>query len=291
MRNKIISFCLIAWLLSALPLTAMAKQLDYGRKGSISVTLASKNSEQPMAGAELAVYYVATVAANTDGDLHYSYTDEFDQCGFSMDDPALVSKLNTFVSRNPVTSQKIVTDSQGKAVCTDLPLGLYFVKQTGEVDGFADCTPFLVTVPMETDTEYVYHVNASPKTDVVRLTDITVKKVWNTGSSSSASGSVTVQLLNNGKVVKTAVLSKYNNWQITYADMPESDGYTIKEINVPRGYTATYGKKDYVFTVTNTPTLAQTGQLIWPIPVFAVAGMALLLIGFVILRKPGKQDA
>ena len=37
--------------------------------------------------------------------------------------------------------------------------------------------------------------------------------------------------------------------------------------------------------------LAQTGQLVWPIPVFALAGIFFLMAGFVILRKPGKQNA
>ncbi|MBQ5675169.1 MAG: hypothetical protein IIV45_08850, partial [Lachnospiraceae bacterium] len=31
-------------------------------------------------------------------------------------------------------------------MCAELPLGLYFIKQTGAVEGFAPCTPFLVTV-------------------------------------------------------------------------------------------------------------------------------------------------
>ena len=68
-------------------------------------------------------------------------------------------------------------------------------------------------------------------------------------------------------------------------------GVSIKEINVPKGFTATYSKNGYTFIVTNTPALAQTGQMIWPIPVFALAGMFFMLLGFMILRKPGKYNA
>ena len=92
-------------------------------------------------------------------------------------------------------------------------------------------------------------------------------------------------------MVETATLSAQNKWQVTYSDMPESDAYSIVEVNVPKGFTATYSKSGYVFTVTNTASLAQTGQLIWPIPVLALAGMFLLLMGFAILRKTGKRDA
>jgi hypothetical protein len=159
------------------------------------------------------------------------------------------------------------------------------------VDGFAPCTPFVVTIPGTNADGYVYDVNASPKTGVARLTSITIKKVWNTDASTAAAESVTVQLLRNGIVVKTATLNAQNNWQVTYTGMPESDAYRIKEINVPKGFTATYQQKGYVFTVTNTSTLIQTGQLIWPIPVLAVGGMVFLAVGIMLLQKKRKVNA
>jgi hypothetical protein len=100
-----------------------------------------------------------------------------------------------------------------------------------------------------------------------------------------------VQLLRNGNVVETATLNAKNNWQITYTDMPESDAYSIQEIDIPKGFTATYSKVGYVFTVTNTSTLIQTGQLIWPIPVLAVCGMLLIALGTTLLQKKRKTNA
>ena len=291
MRTKLISLGIIAWLLSLFPLTAMARQIDHNQVGSISITLVSPAPDQPIAAAELSVYYVATVDSGTDGAMRYTCTDAFAECGFSLDDPELTEKLDAFVMANPVACRKIVTDSQGNGHCGDLPLGLYFVKQTTEVEGFAPCTPFLVTVPMEMDAGYQYHVDASPKTEVARLIEVTIKKVWNTGSSTEIPANVTVQLLRHAEVVKTATLDSRNNWQVTYSNMPESDGYSIQEIDVPQGFTATYSQRGYVFTVTNTPSLAQTGQLIWPIPLFALAGIVFLMVGFVILRKPGNDHA
>lgn len=291
MRNKLISFCLTLWILAALPLTVMAQQFDYDRKGSISVTLVTPDGGQPVVGAELSVYHVATVGINTEGKLNYIFTDEFDDFGLSINDPDLTKKLDAIVSDGTFSPATIITDSQGKASCGDLPLGLYLVKQTGSAEGFARCVSFLVTVPMETENGYVYHVDASPKAEMVRLIDITVKKVWNEGKSGKIPDSVTVQLLRDGEVLKTATLNKQNNWQITYTDLPESDAYRIKEVNVPKGFTATYTQKGYVFTVTNTATLAQTGQLIWPIPVLAMVGLFFLLLGFAILRKPEKNHA
>ena len=117
------------------------------------------------------------------------------------------------------------------------------------------------------------------------MTQITVRKVWNTDETTEVPESVTVQLLQNGTVVKTATLNKENEWQVVFSDMPKSDDYSVQEINIPQGFTVTYEQSGNSFTVTNTAALIQTGQLVWPIPVFAIIGMALLTIGTGILRK------
>ena len=291
MSRKITTFCVTIVLFLTCFYTVFAEEFDPSKIGSISVTLIEQKQNEPIVGAELSVYYVATAMLDADGNLIYDYTEDFKQFDTAIDDTSLAEKLDTFVSQHSVPSTKMTTNSEGTALCNELPLGLYFVKQTGAVEGFAPCTPFLVTVPNEKNGEYVYEVNASPKTEVARLTSITIKKVWNTDASTEAADRVTVQLLQNGNVVQTAILNAQNNWQVTYTDMPESDAYSIKEVDVPKGFTATYQQKGYVFTVTNTSTLIQTGQLMWPIPVLAVSGMLLIASGVVFLQKKRKTNA
>ena len=289
MGRKLITVFLIAWTLLVMPVTAFA--LDYDRVGSISVELKDRDGETPIRGAELSLYRVAKVSLNSEKNLSYNFTDAFEDCGFELDDPALSAKLDAFVKENSLSAQKLVTDAHGKVTFANLPLGLYFVKQTNTVAGYAPCTSFLVTVPNESADGYVYDLNASPKTDIAKLTDITIRKKWNTDASAKAADSVTVQLLKDGVAVKTATLGAQNKWQITYTDMPESDAYSIVEVDVPKGFTATYSQSGYVFTVTNTSSLAQTGQLIWPIPVLAMAGLCLIAVGTILLRKPGNKHA
>lgn len=291
MERKILALFITVWLLLGCAVTVFAETFDPGKTGAISVTLTEQYEKEPIVGAELRVYYVASVHRNANGKLSYVYTDAFENAGIDLDDPSLAAKLDAFVSAGDIASVKLMTDESGTATCWELALGLYFIRQTGAVEGFAPCTPFLVTVPCATDDGYVYEVNASPKTEVARLTSITIKKVWNTDTSTEAADSVTVQLLRNGNVVKTATLSPQNRWQVTYSDMPESDAYSIEEINVPKGFTATYSKAGYVFTVTNTSTLVQTGQLIWPIPVLAVSGMLFIAVGIVLLQKKRSANA
>lgn len=291
MGRKIVVLCLTVVMLVTCVFTVSAEEFDPAKTGSISVTLTEQYEKAPIAGAELSVYHIATVGINTDKKLNYIYTDAFAAIGIAIDDPDLATKLDAYLSENEVAAIKLCTDTNGTASCTDLPLGLYFVRQTNAVEGFAPCTPFLVTVPMESTDGYVYDVNASPKTEAAKLVSITIKKVWNTDASTKATDSVTVQLLLNDKVVQTAVLNERNNWQVTYTDMPESDAYSIKEVNVPKGFTATYKQKGYVFTVTNTSTLIQTGQLIWPIPVLALIGVLLIAVGSMLLQKKRKPNA
>lgn len=291
MKCKILVLCMVALLLFTGSYTVLAEEWDADKTGSISVTLAEPDQNTPVVGAELSLYYVVAAEKQAAGNWDYAYTADFAQIGVSMDDKDLADTLDTFVAENAITAVILTTDATGTAVWKDLALGLYFVKQTGDVKGFAPCASFLVTVPGESADGYVYEVNATPKTEVAKLVPITIKKVWNTDASAKAADSVTVQLRRKGKVVKTAILNEENNWQIVYDDMPESDEYSIKEVDVPKGFTATYQQSGYVFTVTNSSTLIQTGQPIWPIPVLSAGGMLLIAVGVVLLQKKRESNA
>lgn len=291
MRRKWILLCMIALLVLSCSVPVFAQDFDGDRTGSITVTLIEQDEKQPIPGAEFDVYRVASVGRSSDGKLTYSYVEDFRNCQIPLEDPELAGKLSAFVAENPVPAERIVTDADGVAACGDLELGLYLVKQVGQVEGFTACTPFLVTVPIQDETGFVYDVNATPKTDIVRLVSVTVRAQWNTDDPSQIPESVTVELLCDGVMVKSARLSRSNNWQVTYDNMPASDAYSILEAPVPQGFIATYARQGYVFTAINTAALAQTGQLVWPISVLSMAGLVFLLVGFVILRKPRKTDA
>ena len=291
MGRKLLTLCLAVLLTLTCAVTALAEELDYEKTGSISVTLTEQYEKTPIVGAELSVYFIATVGINTDGNLNYVITEDFSGLGFAIDDPELVAKLDAYLLDNEVQAIYLRTDENGTATCDGLPLGLYFVQQTNTVENYAPCTPFLVTVPATSSEGYVYEVNATPKTEVAKLTDIIIKKVWNTDDSAKATDSVTVQLLRDGNLVATAILNDENNWQTTYTNMPESDAYSIIEVDVPKGFTATYKQSGYVFTVINTSSLIQTGQLIWPIPLLAFLGILLIAGGCVLLQKKRNRDA
>ena len=127
---------------------------------------------------------------------------------------------------------------------------------------------------------------------------ITVKKVWKGGSDHP--DSVTVQLLCDGELFGEQVLSSSNDWNYTWTASLSGHTWSVLEVNIPDGYTFDVAWGGNTATVTNTrsggqpsdgsnppdgsdspngPTLPQTSQLWWPVPLLAAAGVLLLLIG------------
>lgn len=291
MRNKLISLGLAVLLLLTLPVTVFAQWFDADRVGSISITLVDQAQKRPVPDAQIAVYHVASVERNSNNRLFYTYTVDFETCGFDLNDPQLATKLEAFAEEHAIPARTAVTDAFGKAIFTNLPLGLYLVRQTEPAGNGVICMPFLVTVPNETSGGYDYDVDARPKANVVETTDITVRKVWNVDETVKIAEQVTVSLLRDGTVVKTATLSEENGWEVIFSDMPCSDAYSVVEEYVPESFTATYSQTDNVFTVTNSAMLPQTGQVIWPIPLLAVAGLFLLAVGGAFLRRSRERNA
>lgn len=289
MLRKILTMILAVLLLLSLSGTAYAQYIDMNRWGSFTLTLEAQG--KPVVGAKFNVYFVAEATLQEDESLTITYTEFFADCGIPLDDPDLAEKLSDYVETHDVPTEVLTTDENGQIGYEELTYGLYLLRQTGAVKGFSTCSPFLFAVPLVTENEVIYDVDASPKTEVTRIKDINIQKVWLSDRPQTTDASVTIQLLRDGKVVETAVLNDANQWKITYENMPVSDAYSVKEIDAPKGYMPLYAQDGYDFTVYNMSVLIQTGQRIWPIPVLAMAGLLLMVAGVILLRKPGKTDA
>ena len=127
-----------------------------------------------------------------------------------------------------------------------------------------------------------------------------VLKVWNdAGQEHDRPEKITVQLLKNGEVYDTVILNERNSWRYIWNDLPKYDKnglpieWRVVELT-PEGYTVSITQESGTFVVTNTPkqpsvmpptdqpkepTLPQTGELWWPVPVLAAAGLLLIAAG------------
>ena len=283
-----ILFLLLLCIGTALPVSATSA-VDWEKTGSISVTL--KDGDAAISGAEITLYQVAE-ARSQDNNLHFAFTNAFVDFGGvpeELQDEGMIQRLADYAVQNKIGGKTLQTNASGLVCFEKLSLGLYLAVQSSSVPGYSDCSPFLVSIPAETEGKWIYDIDATPKTDLVRLVDITVKKVWNDDGKNRPK-SVMVQLRNGDTVVDTVTLSEQNGWRHIWTDRPTSDAWSVKEVDVPKGYTATYQKSGFVYTVTNTPTLIQTGLLKWPVPLLSGMGLLLFTVGWILYFRGKIKD-
>lgn len=164
------------------------------------------------------------------GDVHeddgnYSFRRVLDNAALEdVQTPEAAKSLDAFYKDNAdfafFTQTVNVTD--GKAVFSPLPTGLYLVRQEKAANGYSKLESFLVSVPFLEDGKYQYDVTASAKTE---LEQEAVKK-------------------------------------------PSKPSNPSKP---------------------NDPSLPQTGQLNWPVPLLAIAGVVLFAAGWLIRFSKRKE--
>ena len=143
-------------------------------------------------------------------------------------------------NKNVITSAGwAVTDSNGIAEFKDwLRLdSIYYVQEVRTLQGY-----------LYDDTSYEVKVNSSDETKVVEITvynipderiNIKGSKTWEDGNNQDGirPESITVNLLANGKVVKTATVTEEDNWSYVFSNLPKyAEGkeivYTVSEEEV-----------------------------------------------------------
>ena len=205
-----------------------------------------------------------------------------------------------------------------------LPFGAYLVVPAGRPEGYLPPNPFIVTLPIKdtVNNEWVHDVDASPKVqdDEGRYDGmyISVKKIWKT--TDEIPQSITVALLRDGVIVDTFTLNESNKWSHRWENLSGNYVWSVVETEVPSEYAVTYVTSELTVVIINThedyveepstspdqpppdqppdeppedkpseDELIDTGQLNWPVPVLATAGMLLFSVGWAMLNL-GKKD-
>lgn len=218
--------------------------------GTVSITLKDIDSDTPAAGAKIIAKKVGQIIVENGGDYFFAPVEELAESGISFEDiksTTLAAELAGYISDNNVQliSQESVVGTDGFVSFSDLPIGLWLFENSEAADGFELFNPFIVTVPYwNEETElYEYEVDATPK--------VAVQKTPTTPTPS-----ITIT---------------------------PSIGTPTPSTVTPS--TATPSTATPTATATPTPVrdysrLPQTGQLWWPVPVLALAGAALVLVGW-----------
>ncbi|MBQ6862786.1 MAG: Cna B-type domain-containing protein [Clostridia bacterium] len=181
----------------------------------------------------------------------------------------------------------------------------------------------------KTTNEWVGDVDASPKVEddsgEQDTTYISVRKQWKT--TDEIPESITVALLRDNAITDTVELNAENNWYHRWNDLDASHTWSVVETAVPQDYTVTYVTSEMTVIIINThddyeepptppdepdnpdepPTkpgrpplppeepsnpddLVDTGQLNWPVPVFATIGLLLFGTGWAMFNLGNKDE-
>ena len=162
--KKGIALLLALCLLCMASVTAYAHEVpDENQKGTITVKM--EYDGKAVAGGTLTAYRVGQIQ-ESDGNYAFAKTDAMAAFAGSYADITsadLAESVAAFVAENKVPAYSTAKNQNGKAVFSDLELGLYLIVQTEASEGYEPLKPFLISVPMNEGGHYVYEVSAEGK--------------------------------------------------------------------------------------------------------------------------------
>lgn len=300
--KRIVLFALVLLMIPAFPVTASAAEFDINRTGTIQIQLRDTYFPENTIEGTLVLYKVGD-AAEIDSNLSFVPASQFSGSGADLNDldsPELAPQLAAYAAEHTLTGISASADKDGNVTFSGLSTGLYLVVQTEAAEGYLPVSPFLVSLPMyhAESGGWLYTIEAAPKVQrpPKEPVTLTVVKKWRDNNKNRPE-SLPVNLLKEGEPVDTVILTAEDGWKYTWTDLNAYYQWSVEEV-VPEGYKASYSTYGRTVTITNkadwyippADQLIQTGQLNWPVPVLLCAGLSMLLIGCVLLRRR-KQDA
>lgn len=245
--KKILPLFLMCLIISLMifPLDALASS-DFDIDKYVQFIIDYQNDGKKLSNADFDIYKVADV----DKDLNIKLTEKFSKY------PVDLTKLNQeawndyaltlkgYVQRDGLKALVTGTTDVNGIYKTRLKAGLYLVigKKLTLDNYIYESGPFLVLLPdveKETGT-WNYEVVSKPKTrrEEKNIKEISKKviKIWkDKGYENFRPKEVEIELLGNGKVKETIVLSEKNNWRHTWHKLDASVNWTVAEKSVDKG--------------------------------------------------------
>lgn len=214
----------------------------------------------------------------------------------------------------PVAS--LQTDEQGRVVFSDLEDGTYLLVGSAHRVGEQVCQidMSLLKLPLADGSANVVVDTKYELKDEVPVTEYRVIVIWLDAKTRAAHpDSVEIHRYRNGEIFDTITVGTTENWQYRWEETDPAAEWAVVE-EVPAGYTVSYEREGNTFLIYNQPEeeeptdptetdptetkptepdgpkLPQTGQLWWPVPVLAILGMVLVMLGW-LRRKESLDEA
>lgn len=164
-------------------LPAMANANATDGKGSVTIIKNGEKSDEFLAGAKFSFYKIASITNSEGKDWKYTVETAYQE---KLGDNGAAKNLNNLpssaweakidvlaaVNATAIKESKASAEKTGSTGATELPLGVYLVKETTTPAGYVASKPFIVSVPSTDNydtagkegTEFIYDITAKPKT-------------------------------------------------------------------------------------------------------------------------------
>lgn len=163
-------------------LPAMANANATDEKGSVTIIKNGEKSDEFLAGAKFSFYKIASITNSEGKDWKYTVEEAYRE---KLGDNGSAKNLNNLPSSaweanidvlaatnaTAIKESKASAEETGSTGATELPLGVYLVKETTTPAGYVASKPFIVSVPSTDNydtagkegTEFIYNITAKPK--------------------------------------------------------------------------------------------------------------------------------
>ena len=302
MKHRALTWLLAALLCLLLPAQAFAAEsVDLQRPGSL--TLHYTQDGESLSGQEIALWRVGDVFENGTYALIAPYPVEIQGITSESEWQDTAATLSAYLVADAVQPHyTATTDETGTAVFAELPLGLYLIRglRVETATGTAVFEDFFLFLPRNESGTYTYAVEAAPKHATFLPGEETVEysllKLWKDDGHHRPT-QVKVDILQDGRLRESVVLSAENDWTYAWTAEPGSV-WTVAERDVPEGYQVTLDTKGNEFLLTNTfttpvepPDTGDTFPLYGCIMAMSLSGLLLILLGLTDRRERRNEAA
>jgi len=269
-----------------------------------SITIQYRYENMNFAGLTCQIYRVAEVSS----DGTYVLTGEFAGYPVSIYDVEsqaewknITSTLSAYVVADGIQPDyTLVTDEKGTASFQNILPGMYLTQSVTVQDSERILTfeAFLTVVPYpQEDGSHNYDVTVVPKvrhhTPTPKPLEYKVVKQWkDLGNTQQRPQSVTVDILKDGVVQSTQILSADSDWCYSWTAPDDGSLWQAVERSIPQNFTVTVVSRDNTILITNVYEVEQeppkTGEttVLWPyMLLLCFSGGVLILLALWRMRK------
>lgn len=253
--RKILAISMLACVALSMAVPGFAAQ---GSTGALLIE--AKINDAPQKGIAYQVWKVA----EADGE---AWAAPFDTYKFALkwepesEVSALAGSLAALTVRDDLKpSAEGKTNEQGLLKLENMPYGIYLISGNSTTVNGGEYRPKPALVLLQNDEikvelKYDYIKKPTPPSggdDNDPTVTRKVLKVWEGDKASTRPEEIEVQLLRDGRVYDTKVLSAKNEWRYTWRGLPDGHSWVITEVDVPSDYSVSVSKAGITTVITNT---------------------------------------